>query len=246
MPNGFTFDGKHSSQIGGVTVVTDYRFPLLPEIENKETSIDGFDGAIDGGKKLKPRIFKVNFILDGTSINDWFTKAFVIANWLNVSTVKPFIFDAIPDRQLYARPSKGVDPDRIGKWGRVEVEFIAFTPTFEAITGKTITATLNTSYPYVGTSKTMPVITVTVKNAASFFKLQQKDGNLFVLLNKAVAINDVIVIDMAARKVTQNGIDVRGSLDVTHRYFPIQGSTFGFTSNLTAPTISVVYKERWV
>jgi predicted phage tail component-like protein len=244
--NGFTFNGKHNSQVAGIEVVLDYALALLPEFENTLVSLPKRDGVLDFGRTLKERTFPVRFLLRGNSIEDYFVKAQAVADWLNVDKVKDFIFDVIPDKKLLARPSGGVDPRRLASVGFVDVEFLVPDGVLHALNAKTFEVAQNTNYTNLGTKETAPSFTITVNAALPNFRLNLNGTNDFILLNTTFAIGDIIVLDMERRTITINGIDSRKFLDVTSTYFKLPKGTFQISANTPSVTISTTYRERWV
>lgn len=244
MAKGITFNGRHSSDIAGVIEVLRYDPPLLSEMENKTVKMAGMDGEVDGGKTLLALPFEVEFLFVGDSVEDYFLKTFEIEQWLNTKEAKPFIFDALPDRYLMARVTKGIKPERSGAFSKAVVEFTAFSPFYEAASEKTETIVGGTTYTYAGSKETPADFTITITAASSTFRIVHTESGRFILINKAVAIGDVIRINTGSRTVTINGADVRSFTDVKSRFFQINDD-FTFTTNSTSPTIVLKYRERW-
>lgn len=245
MPNGFRFNGLHTSEIPGIKYVTVYDKDLMPEIENNLISIPYRDGVIDGGYTLKERVIPVSFSLFGSDIPDYFLKAENIAKWLNTKEVKPLILDALPNRIFMARIQSRIDPARIA--GRSEVGVNFLVPDVYA-SGQQVNQniTRNTTYHYNGNHETFPSFTITVKEALDHLKLTNVTENQFILINRAFAVNDIITIDMQKRKIMLNGsVDLRPQLDHTSNYFVID-SDYKITMNGSASTIQMVYVERWI
>jgi predicted phage tail component-like protein len=244
MAKGISFNGRHSSQIDGITDVISYGFPLLPAMENKTVKLAGMDGEIDGGKTSSSRTFEVEFLIDGDTIEDYFQKTFGIEDWLNVSEAKQFIFDVLPDRYLMARPTAIVEPDRIAGYSKAVVEFTAFKPWFEGISLLTKTFVNATQLTYGGNKPTPPIFNITVNEALPYFRLSHTESGKFILINRAVALGDKILINVDTRSVMINGIDVRADMDIKSRYFMIEDD-YTFDTNATAATMKVSYRERW-
>lgn len=244
MPNGFRFNGVHSSTIAGLQVVTEYSKDLLPDMDNRLVNVPYKDGVIDLGYTFKERVIPVSFALVGSNITDYFKKAESVAKWLNTGTVKPFILDALPDRTFQARPMGKIDPERFAMLGRATVEFLVPDPAATGIT-QDIAVTQNTLYTYAGNYKTYPVFTITVMEAIGSLKLTKVGTNEFILVNRSFINGDIITIDTQKRKITLNGTDLRRDLDITSTWFTIDGD-FEFALNSALSTIRVVYPERWL
>lgn len=244
--NGFKFNGKHTSSFVGIKVVTNYDVALLPEFENNLVSIPKRDGVIDFGRTLKERTIPVRFLLQGNTIQDYFQKALLIADWLNVDEVKELILDAIPDKRFMARPTGNINPERVGNRGYVDVDFIVPDGVLEALVTKTLTITQNSVYTNSGTKEAYPKLTITAKAAVAYPKIMLNGTNSFILLNTNIATGDIIVVDMEKRTVTKNKLDARNVLDVTSRYFKLPKGTFSISANSPNLTIALEYRERWV
>lgn len=246
---GFTFDGKHSSTIAGLDVVLDYNVALLPEFDNTLVSLPMRDGVLDFGRKLKERVIPARFLLRGADIQDYFSKSFQIASWLNVPTVREFKLDAIPDKRIFARLNKGINPDRMARVGYVDIEFLCPDPAFESLIEKNFTAVQNTNYTNDGTKEVNPYFKVTFTGAvASPFRLNLNGTNKFILVNTNFAVNDILEIDIRTRKVTKNGADIRYLVDVTSAMttFQIPVGTFQISANTASARIDMTYREKWV
>lgn len=247
--NGFTFNGQHTSTIAGVDYTLNYNVAMLPEFENTLISLPKRDGVLDFGRTLKERVIPARLFLRGDDIQDYFTKAFAVADWLNVDTVKELQLDAIPNKRIFARLNKGIDPERFARIGYVDIEFLCPNPEFEALTDRTFTAAQNTNYTNNGTRATKPKFTITFTAAkASPFRLDLNGSGKFVLINTSFALNDILVIDLQTRKITKNGADIRSYVDVTTSMvdFLLPKGNFQISANTTAVTISLNFREKWV
>ena len=246
---GITFNGKHSSTIAGVEYVLDYGVAMLPEFENTLVSLPKRDGVLDFGRTLKERVIPARLFLRGDNVQDYFTKAFAVADWLNVDTVKELQLDAIPNKRIFARLNKGIDPDRFARIGYVDIEFLCPNPEFEALTDRTFTAVQNTNYTNNGTRGAKPKFTITFTAAkTSPFRIDLNGTSKFVLVNTSFALNDILVIDLQTRKVTKNGLDIRDKVDVTTSMvdFILPKGTFQISANTASVTISLNFREKWV
>lgn len=243
MPNGFTFNGVHSSAMTGIRVVVKYGKDLMPDIENKLLSIPNMDGVIDMGYTFKERVIPVSFFLEGTNISNYFENAENVAKWLNTGEVKPLILDGMPNRTFQARINSKIDPERVAAVGQVDVDFLVPKVYSEGIQ---VSQTLNqsTTYTYNGNYKTFPVITVTVAESISFLKVTLNNDK-FILVNRAFVSGDIIVIDTQNRKISLGAIDLRPLMDITSDWFYID-SNYKLTLNSATSTIQIVMKERWI
>lgn len=246
---GFTFDGRHTSTISGVQYVLDYNVALLPEFENILVAVPKRDGVLDFGRTLKERVIPARFSLVGDNVQDYFSKAFAVADWLNTETVKELKLDAIPNKRIFARLNKGINPERFARLGYVDVDFLCPDPAFEAVTDRTLTAAQNTNINNGGTKAVNPKFTITFTAAkASPFRIDLKGTNKFILVNTSFALNDILILDLQTRKMTKNGIDIRDKIDVTSSIvdFLLPKGNFQLTANTTGVTISLNFRERWI
>jgi predicted phage tail component-like protein len=244
MPKGITFNGHHSSEIDGITDVLAYGFPIIGEMENTSQKVTGMDGEVDGGRTLNPLTFTVQFLIDGNSVTHYFEVVFAIKKWLNVKSTKQFIFDVLPDRYLMARPTSSIDPERIASYSTVEVEFTAYDPDFRALSETIKEIKQKNLYSYEGIEETKFRLTVTPKVTAEFLRIDHKESGKFLILNRPMQVGDTVIFDTARRMVTLNGQDVRRFLDVSSRYFTIDGD-YTLSTNLTDVTMNIEYEERW-
>lgn len=245
---GFTFDGRHTSSIAGIDVVMDYNVDLTPEIENVLVSLPKRDGVLDFGRRLKERVIPARFLLRGDTIQDYFTKAFAVAAWLNTETVRELHLDAIPNKRIFARLSKKIDADRFARVGFVDVEFLCPDGFFESTVERTFVAAQNTNYTNGGTKEIKPKFSIKFTAAkASPFRLDLKGTNKFILVNTDFALNDILVIDLQNRTVTKNGADIRKFVDISSSIatFEIPSGTFQIAANTATVEITMTFRERW-
>lgn len=66
---GFTYNGKHSSELGIVRTSNGSRFDenLLPTIQDKTVQVQGMDGAYYFGSQYTQRVFNISFAFDSLS-----------------------------------------------------------------------------------------------------------------------------------------------------------------------------------
>lgn len=244
MPNGITFNDLHSSDVAGGVGVLVYGFPVIPEMENK--ILDIATRSVDGGSFDKARPFTLEFLFKGDSIEEYFQRQFEIERWLNTGYSARLIFDAMPDRYLYCRPTAKAEPERSGAWAKMSVEFTAHDPHFYAIEETAHALDTTVTYDYEANKKTLPTFDITVDADASFFKITNQYTAGSMVLNRSVVIGDTITIDAKNRLIRLNGSDVRADLDVASRWSKmyIEPNYYKFTTN-TASTIDISYIERW-
>lgn len=246
---GFTFDGKHNSQITGLDVVMEYNVAMLPEFDNTLISLPKRDGVLDFGRTLKERVIPVRFQLRGDNVQDYFTKAFAVADWLNVDTAKELRLDAIPNKRIFARLKNGIDPERFARVGKIEVEFLCPDPAFESTTERNFVAAQNTNYTNGGTRPIKPYFSIKFTAAqANPFRLNLNGTNKFILINSTFALNDILVVDIRTRKFTKNGADIRQLVDVTSAVtsFQIPKGVFQLSANTANVQITTIFREKWV
>lgn len=242
--NGITFNGVHSSQIGGLEAVTSYGKDFMPEMENDLLTVPKMDGVIDNGYTFKERVIPVSIFLEGENIQDFYRKGEEVARWLNTGVVKPLILDAHPDRVYFARPMSMVDPQRLTRSGFADIQFLVpKVAGYGAIVDKTVPQDVTQTYN--GNYKTKPIITIEVGSNVSFLRVNDLTSNKYMLINTSFSIGDILVIDMEKRTLRKNGVDVREHLDVKSDYLIINGN-YRLTVSASGSTIGIVYHERWL
>jgi predicted phage tail component-like protein len=243
MTKGITFNGRHSSEIAGISGVLEYGFPLIPPMRNKTVQISGRKGAIDGGRDSDPRPFNIVFLLDGNTIEDYFLKTFGVEQWLNTDEAKPFIYDVLPDRYLMARVTSEINPDRVGGYSRFEVQFTAFDPDFYAINETVKPITSGTTYAYEGSKPAKPILKITLSANAADLTITDKSGQ-FIKLARAFTAGDIVTIDNASRKILVNGQDARASMTISSRWLEITPPDYRYTIS-AAGTYEIRYRAKW-
>jgi predicted phage tail component-like protein len=245
MTLGVTFDGKHSSDIQGVYGVLSYNFPISPQKRNRSTIIDGRHGAIDQGYDYDPRVFPIRFLFRENSITEYFQALFLFEQWLHVEEVKPFIFDAIPDKMLMCRPTGIIEPDRRASFSYIDVEFTAFDPFFTNIQSRTVTGIASgVKFAYEGSKETRPLLDIEIITGAQTFSVTEVNSGKKILLNRSVVAGDLIHVDNKNRIFTLNGVDAREYLAPSSRWLVIKPPEFHLTFSSSAIG-DITYYARW-
>lgn len=216
----------------------------MPPMKNKTTEIEGRDGAIDGGKTSEPRPFEIVFLLDGNTIEDYFAKTFEVEQWLNTDKAEPFIYDVLPDRQLMARVTSEIKPERVGSYSRFAVQFTAFDPYFIAINPTVKNITSGTAYNYEGSKMTKPVLKVTLTAAGNSLTITDQIKGENIILNRTFAAGDIVTIDNQNRKILVNGQDARATMTISSRWFEIKPPQYKYSFSL-AGTYEITYHAKW-
>lgn len=98
MRNGFSFNGKHTSEFAGVTVKTQDR-PIFPAVKESTVSADKMHGEYDfsevnGGEYYQTRNIQIDFQIVANGLLDLQKKVTALSKWFKGRGV--IIFDDIP------------------------------------------------------------------------------------------------------------------------------------------------------
>ena len=132
---GFTFNGKHSSELGIVRTSEGSRFneSLLPTIQDKTVQVPGGDGMYHFGSYYTQRQFNISYAFDSLTeaqLNE-------IKQWLGDKKIHTLIFDEMPFKTYQAKvtgsasikhiPFTEGETNRIYK-GEGSIQFTAYDP----------------------------------------------------------------------------------------------------------------------
>jgi predicted phage tail component-like protein len=238
--NGFTFDGKHSSDYS--IIVTKKNVPITPPIEDRLQTISGFDGAWDYGISYSPRPIEIECTMLADSKEDLKTKIRNFAALLNPRKgAKSLIFDDDPNVQYFARLNNQIPLEQLGAMGTFTLQFICPDPfTYsknpqvrEGVT--TIFATHN------GTHIARPTLTVTHGGWAASISVDSTGERIDFTDDSP---SGTYVIDCKEMTIT---------LDGAAGYNYVKGDFFGFVngSNVVRTTggitnVQISYYDTWL
>ena len=132
---GFTFNGKHSSELGIVRTSDGSRFneSLLPVISDKTVQVPGADGTYYFGSNYTHRVFDIPFAFDSLTEKQFQD----LKRWLGDKKIHDLIFDEAPYKIYRAKitgsatikhiPFSEGDTNRIYK-GEGNIQFTAYDP----------------------------------------------------------------------------------------------------------------------
>jgi predicted phage tail component-like protein len=172
MSYGFTFLGRHSSDLGTVALSVDRT--VLPQKRVTEYEIPGRDGAIsfaDYTYANRAVVVTVNVVAHTLEVLR--ERARALAYWLSGSG--PLIFDDEPDKAYIANVRSGIPIEQIVMTGRCDVEFVC-QPFAEALDYDSVIATITESGQEIalnnlGTQRTPCRIVITNTGAGNILDI---------------------------------------------------------------------------
>ena len=238
---GFTFNGVHSSTYG---LTGSPSIPLLPERRRSTIEIPGRDGTFDfQNDSYAPRIIMVQCLAKAATASELRTALAGAAVWLSGSGY--LVFDHAPTRRWQAKVYAGIDLLRAPIAGQFTIAFEAqpYAEDTDAVTD-----TIGTAKDYGSQVLFYPVITIT-KGATTALAMQLTLASTSetILIADSIPEGTVIVIDMAAGKVTKNGVACMDKVNISSLFFGIPPGTQ--TINLTttgAYSASMAYHRRYL
>ena len=98
---GFTYNGKHSSELGIVRVSDGSRFNenLLPTIKDKTVQVPGGDGTYYFGSEYTQRQFTINFAFDSLTEE----RIRELKTWLGDKKIHKLSFDEAEHKEYLAK-----------------------------------------------------------------------------------------------------------------------------------------------
>lgn len=238
---GFTFKDIHSSTFG---LVGSPRIPLLPERRPSTVEIPGRDGTFDFNQdSYAPRIVAVDCLVKAASREELTASLEGAAHWLSGSGY--LIFGRTPARRWKAKVYMGIDPVRVP----VAAQFtIAFECQPYAEDVDEITGTIGTTQDYGSPEVFYPVITVTkTGTTASSLQVALASTGEVVMIKDSLPSGTVIVFDMAAGKVTKNGVPCMDKVDINSRFFGIpSGEQTVSVTTASTYTACMTYRRRFL
>ncbi|MBX6361278.1 MAG: phage tail family protein [Acidobacterium ailaaui] len=128
LTNGFTFNGRHSSEFP--LIVNSKPRQIAPPISPKLLSIPGRPGAYDYGAEIGTREITIGVSIFGDNSSEYRSAIRQIAAWLLPLDGKPkqLIFDDEPDKYYLARLSGQTDLDELVTFGSTTLTFLCADP----------------------------------------------------------------------------------------------------------------------
>lgn len=122
---GFTFKGRHCSELGVRLLRYTVNSPDLREYEDEPA---GLAGVIDYGTELGKREIEVTVDIDPDD-TAFKRRQSEILTWLKPTTAAGIlVFDDVPDRFFYAKMTGRLSPEQIGTYGEIRLSFKCTDP----------------------------------------------------------------------------------------------------------------------
>lgn len=213
-----SFNGKDIPDFVRVTGIT---FPVLPELESRETSVPGRLGNIDNGIKFNSAPYTLDVVLTIPKGKNIYDLADELKQWLRGNDWKPspLTFQEQPDKYVMARVSNAVDMRDMILYGEGSIEFIATDPIKRSTRESSITAdTDSATVVYHGTEKAPMEIVITVKANCTNLTLLHKPSYYTVKLKGNFKTGQVVSVN-TDKKIIKVGDQVAMNLlDLTSRW----------------------------
>lgn len=239
MSIGFTFKGKHSSDLG--VEIIDYTPPLLPENEGNTESVSGRVGSFYFGPNIGQRNIDLDIQIITDNLTDLTTQSSLIADWLMQTDNEEteLVIDDNTNKTYYGRFEGESTLDKLLYNGRATVRFVCSDPyayypqeDFELTSGSSIV-------PVSGSQPTRPIIGAVLKQDITYLAVSNKDDYLYIgegvdpdtgetpLKPSEVVINDPMNDISRWTSVTTNTL----TFDLDYKNGKIDGS-FTTTANV--------------
>lgn len=217
--------------------------PAGHALSPRTLAVPGRPGAVLLGCELPPRALTVRLFLDaGISLTAEERSAIrhEMYGWLAAPAGAELSLSGEPDLAWRDAVVTGVsDWDTLFEGGSCEVEFTCFDPVAYGDEATSAASSLTVG----GTWETWPVVTLTA-SAGPSAKVTDELGR-YVLVERAFAAGDEVVMDFAAESVTVEGDDASADVAVESTFFSLApgAHTLAF-SGCSAHTVA--WTERWL
>lgn len=240
----------------GILSVTKVERDALSGTNDNLMQVMGRDGVFDFGYNRDPIEIKVTFFVNGSSKEDFHSKIRNISGWLNVDKVDKLVISEEPDLYYIARPVGTVPLNKENNSAEIQVTFLSPEPFAYSVEehevfvigSSTDLAEINVK----GTYETPFTINyrafVTNALETDYLEYKNEDTGEFLRMNKKFYPNDRLFIDTDKRIITQNGVDIRWSLDPNSTYFKLKAgeNNIRLSPESIATTSTFRYNERWI
>lgn len=202
--NGFTFDGKHSSEF--LLLVNKKNIPLTPPIENRLQEISGFDGAWDYGVSYSPRPIEIDCTILAETKEELKTNLRKLAGLLNPRRgAKPLIFDDDPNVQYFARLSNQIPLEQFGALGTFTLQFTCPDPFTYAVNLRVGNFANDITIKHNGTWIARPKLTVTHNGGEGSITNTRPDGIIEALYFTSDSPSGIYEIDCKEFTISKDG-----------------------------------------
>lgn len=234
-----TYNGHDFSEYVTAELVEPAGHALSP----RSLAVPGRPGAALLGCELPPRALKVRLFLDaGISLaaEERSEVRHALYGWLAAPSGAELELPGEPGLSWRdAVVTDASDWDSLFEDGSCELAFTCFDPVAYGEGKSSAASTLTVD----GTWATWPVVTLTAL-AGSSVKVTDGLGR-YVLVERAFAAGDVVVMDFASEAVTVDGADASADVAVESTFFSLAPGSHSLTfSGCSAHTVTWV--ERWL
>ena len=238
----FVFNGSKGST-KGIELVSNVVRDIAPAVTIGQMKVPGQHGFWPTGITYEARVITIDIVLAKNTITELRDSIRTLSGWLITKEPKELFFDDDPDRYYLAMLSGQTPFEQLVAEGKGTLTFICPDPFIYAKTPKTVS-----TFPAQneGGEPCLPIITCTATKAIEELKVTLTTTGEFLLLERPIAENDVVVFNCEKELVTVNGVDVRPDLTVESDYFQLPVGQFSVAVEPSGVTISMTYRERWV
>lgn len=230
--------------------VTGISFPVLPEIDFKETAIPRRYGNLDNGVNFGGKPITLTIMLVKDKVKNIHNQSDELKLWLKGDSWKPsqLTFDEQPKQYILARAINNVEIDDLFIHGTGSIEFYASDPTKYDIAAYNVSSDNGAvNIPYTGTEEAATVTTITVKEACSNLNIKHTQSGRNIRLIGAFKAGSKVLVDSDKKVVKVDGTVTMKLLAFESRwiYLTEGANTITVTSenNPAKNTISVDYKK---
>jgi phage-related protein len=239
---GFTFKGVHSSAYGIIAGVSGQ---LFPEVRKSTIEIPGRDGVLDFDlNSFGPRKIIISCLAKAQSPNALLETLSSVAVWLTGGGW--LTLDQDPTKRWQVKAYAGPDMERSPAAALFTVTFEG-QPYAEDIDATSLALPVG-AYDYQSPVEFYPVITITKgATTASSLTLALASTGETLTINDTLVNTDVISIDMAAGKVTKNGVSIMDKIAIDSLFFGVPPGEQTLTVTTTgAYAVDINYRRRYL
>lgn len=217
--------------------------PAGHALEPRTLAVPGRPGAVLLGCELPPRVLRVRLFLDAGATLDAAERSGIrhlLYSWLVAPSGGELSISGEPGLSWRDAVVTDVSEwDSLFEDGSCTVSFTCFDPVAY---GDEASSTA-VAFEVGGTWATWPVVTLT---ALAGLPVKVADGlGRYVLVERAFAAGDVVVMDFAAEAVTVGGEDVSADVAVESTFFALEPGEHELAfSGCSAHTVA--WTERWL
>lgn len=259
MIGAWTINGADLKPLCGLAIASASTWRDMPARRRNVAIVPGYPGEIvvDAVAQEQPRQFVLQGTVVGTDATDARTKLDILAAILAAPSLLVSFNDAATRQismELMSFVASPPDAQMIANKIPVTITLVAHDPYSYDITATNVVFAGATAIP-LGSGPVWPKITVTGGATNPVFSLKTNTGTLVATLGLSIAFpnTDTVVIDMAKKLITRNGVSQPGYL-TSGDFFSIDVSKHGVFSSAAWPTIegsglgtnaTLSYQKAW-